>query len=215
MSILLYSQATLTNLNPIFYLCLIFYTLTMLSHLPWSSADRQRSLCPPQTTNPSPPSLKPHNNAPTSPSLSPPQPPRCANPPAAFTPGLDDDSEPHLAGNAALRAPQNLSAIDIPAADKARRARAARRKATEAKLARPETQALQSAALAYFDAWRDTVLQRVDEVLNSSAASPQPPRARPTSLALALAAPESSPRAHKTRASAPRCRRYTRRSARR
>jgi len=75
---------------------------------------------------------------------------------------------------------QNLSAIDIPAADKARRARAARRKATEAELAHPETQALQPAALAYFDAWRDTVLQRVDEVLNSSAASPQPPhRSRP------------------------------------
>lgn len=121
------------------------------------------------------------------------------NPPAAFTPGLDDDREPHLTGDAALRAPQNLSAIDIPAADKARRARAARRKATEAELAHPETQALQSAALAYFDAWRDTVLQRVDEALNSSAASPQPPRTRPTSPALASPSRRQSPPPARTR----------------
>ena len=85
---------------------------------------------------------------------------------AAFTPDLDD-GEPHLTSDAALRAPQNLSAIDIPAADKARRAQAARRKATEAELAHPEMQTLQPAAPAYFNAWRDTVLQRVGEVLKS------------------------------------------------
>ena len=51
---------------------------------------------------------------------------------AALTPNLDDDSEPRLTGDAALRAPQNLSAIDIPAADKARGAQTARHKATEA-----------------------------------------------------------------------------------
>ncbi|OCK92054.1 uncharacterized protein K441DRAFT_663757 [Cenococcum geophilum 1.58] len=68
LSILLYSQATPANLNPIFYLCLIFYTLAMLSHLPWSSGTAGAPLRPPQTTNLSPPSSKPHNNAPTSPS---------------------------------------------------------------------------------------------------------------------------------------------------
>ena len=71
---------------------------------------------------------------------------------AAFTPD-PDDSEPHLTSDAALHAPQNL---DIPAADKARRAQAARRKATEAELAHPEMQALQSAAPAYFNAWHDS-----------------------------------------------------------
>ncbi|OJD31804.1 uncharacterized protein BKCO1_4400065 [Diplodia corticola] len=76
----------------------------------------------------------------------------------------DSQPEADLTGDDALRNP-NLDAgsVDVEALDKQRREREKREK----ELSAPAMQELKRAALGFFDDWRDAVLARVGEVVNS------------------------------------------------
>ncbi|KAK4960631.1 hypothetical protein LTR66_012965 [Elasticomyces elasticus] len=84
-----------------------------------------------------------------------------------------------LTGDDALLDPNtDPASADVAAHDKEQQARAAREK----ELSAPKTQELKNAALTFFDEWRDTVLQRVGEVVNSrETAKEQKQHARPQS----------------------------------
>ncbi len=69
-----------------------------------------------------------------------------------------------LTGDDAIRNPNlDLSAVDVEALDKEKKAKLQREK----ELSTPKMRELKEAALKFFDEWRDAVLQRVGEVVNS------------------------------------------------
>lgn len=82
---------------------------------------------------------------------------------ARFT-GQASDAAEELQGDAALRNPNlDVANADVEAFEKQRREREQREK----ELSAPKMLELRDAALGYFDDWRDNVLQRVGEVVNT------------------------------------------------
>ncbi|KAF2803595.1 DUF726-domain-containing protein [Mytilinidion resinicola] len=88
---------------------------------------------------------------------------------SAYDSTPDSSPDPPKSGDAFLNAPTNLADIDVEKEDKLRQEAVDRKKELEEELAQPETVELKQKALEYFEAWRDTVLQRVGEVVNSKA----------------------------------------------
>ncbi|KAF2090355.1 DUF726-domain-containing protein [Saccharata proteae CBS 121410] len=78
--------------------------------------------------------------------------------------GKPTDSDVELTGDAALRNPNlDTGNVDVEALDQQRKEQERREK----ELSTAKMQELKAAALEYFDNWRDEVLQRVGEVVNS------------------------------------------------
>lgn len=76
-------------------------------------------------------------------------------------------------------APKVLSSIDVEKENMERREKQKRREVAEKEIVKPEAQELLGDSVKWFDGWRDTVLQRVDEFVNSkSKAQTQERRAR-------------------------------------
>lgn len=82
--------------------------------------------------------------------------------------GSQDLLSSRLSGDEAMRNP-NLEPgkVDVEALDKERERQRKEKEEREKELSEPKTQELKKAALSYFDGWRDTVLLRIGEVVNS------------------------------------------------
>ncbi|GME22222.1 uncharacterized protein LTHEOB_6161 [Neofusicoccum parvum] len=83
---------------------------------------------------------------------------------ARLTGQQTDDATQDLRGDDALRNPNiDTGTVDVEAWERLRREREQREK----ELSAPQMQELRAAALTFFDDWRDNVLQRVGEIVNS------------------------------------------------
>ncbi|KAK7706742.1 hypothetical protein SLS57_009552 [Botryosphaeria dothidea] len=100
---------------------------------------------------------------------------------ARYTGNAASDALPELAGDDALRNPNlDPAKADVEAADKARKEREQREK----ELSAPKMQEFKTFALTFFDDWRDAVLARVGEIVNSKEkAQEQKKDAKPKSRA--------------------------------
>lgn len=100
---------------------------------------------------------------------------------ARYTGNAASDALPELAGDDALRNPNlDPAKADVEAADKARKEREKREK----ELSAPKMQEFKTSALTFFDDWRDAVLARVGEIVNSKEkAQEQKKDAKPKSQA--------------------------------
>ncbi|KAF4313526.1 putative duf726 domain-containing protein [Botryosphaeria dothidea] len=100
---------------------------------------------------------------------------------ARYTGNAASDALPELAGDDALRNPNlDPAKADVEAADKARKEREQREK----ELSAPKMQEFKTSALTFFDDWRDVVLARVGEIVNSKEkAQEQKKDAKPKSRA--------------------------------